>query len=362
MKQTRRFPKADVLRHAVRTLALMVLSVAAFAQTSPPVAAVNTAPKNKPTPILFKGTDITDFVEYSKLDVMTVTRSFKLYNWSKNGQNAQWKQIPNSHDARTLNMVKRSANGYFGQLGNPGGDENMYGYGLYTSLDPVATRSYGGYSYSYGYEKPVDPNAQQMWQLIELTTPIGFKFLDLNQAHNYSRSDVDLQPTLNAFKCTGLRSADSFFQYGAVRLAPECIALFKFVFQDTLKIDAFSYSYNTSHFLMCDKGLYAVNERSFDRERALVLTSNTWMNTQNVSVRVSIMRGEPNERRLIQSLFAYSGYAQNGGMVLDPKAAQSVIKNLLSQNPTASIQDGGTKCSGLQMSYDDLCVPEWREV
>lgn len=296
------------------------------------------------SPVLFHGFDIAPLIEFAKTDVMRVTKPFKLYSWSKNGAAPYWDKMKSGRDLFLIAGAKAAAQIFWKNIGHPDGNENMYGFGLYLSLDPVATRGYG--------QSYLDATLKaKSWQLMELTVPVGFLFLDLNQAHRFSN---DVGSIMTNFSCNA-NSAEELFRNGAVNQAHSCISLIKEVYIKHLHINAFSYEYATSTFLTCEKGL---QNRFNDRSRALVITDADWINSSNTLLLNSTSRDETEERRLIETLFTSNFDAYHMQEQLNPKAAHDVIIDLLAKLPTYSISDGGTKCSGTYCTMTvDACPP-----
>lgn len=330
-----RFVALSVMAAALVGLPIGVAATPAAGATASPAGAF--APLTaQQAPVMFNGFDVTEFVEFAKHDLREVTTPFTLYHWDKSGQHSSWSNITSPHDPAFAQMIRNAAPTPFRTLGPHGVFSEMYGAGFYLAVDPVATRSYGGGLDEFDYEKTVLEKAapDQNWQLVQLTLPIGFRFLDLAEAQPFTPA---VRPILDHFGCKPPQnSADGFFVAGGTGLTAECADFVRFVYQTTFAIDAIAYRYESAKFAACEAGLKL---RPNDDPLAFVITNGQHIESQNVTVWHSQTTDEFENRKLLESLFYFDLTFQGDG-ILNADATEKAIARLQADNPGASIQLG----------------------
>ncbi len=294
------------------------------------------------TPIMFQGIDIAPVVELAKRDIVTVTKPFKVYHWSPFGGSPHWRGATTGHDPQILANAKMLGNLFWKTAGTSIGSYNRYGNGLYAAADPVET---------YGYAK-----ASANWELVELTVPVGFQYLNLaNRIRGWD--DASITSIVSKFSCGNAYSwsrtvtPDDFFTNGGVALDQTCFQFVKKIYKEILNVGGLAYSYGSHPFVTCETGM-----RDDNNGVALLFFRGDWMNASNVEYFTSRNRDNTLERRYIQTLFLGTAVAHEAVA----HAAQPLVLKLLSANPTYSISPtfSRARCntSSCQMSVT-ACAP-----
>ena len=202
----------------------------------------------------------------------------------------------------------------------------MYGRGLYTSLDPVATTSYGS----------------SEWRVIEMQIPVGAKILDLALPEREPVSSM-VEEVLKHFECfSGAEmTAEKFLSNGGEKLKPSCVRLTRAIFKDALGVDLFAYNYGGASFMHCSDN-YTTGGRAF------VITSGSWMNEKNVVFYNERTTHHRDRRIMIQTLFLEAGQKKPNTSISE--ALKSALVDYLVEHPEAEMQNTTAKC------VDDKCM------
>ncbi len=255
-------------------------------------------------PVLAQSTpaekDLKLMTKYFKSFVYELERPVLMYNWSQGGL-----KLKSASDPIGVKMVVNGAKSYWRSQNNVDNDDNMYGFGLYAALDPVATRSYGEF--------------EGNWVLLEMKLPQGFRTLDLGRDGN-NAFPQRIQKILTDAKCPSrwadaTSMFDSLMQPKSPKVETECMNLIRAVFQQNLAIDGFLYNYNSSEFAECvDPRLKALNANASDewgnsnhqraiRSRAAVITDSKWVKPELIRIYTPTTSDAKDERLRITSLF-----------------------------------------------------------
>ncbi len=232
------------------------------------------------------GVDITAFVNYFSSQVRTLNKSVTVYNWSPSASSDPfWKTNYDPKDPRLLATARDLSQVFWNNYGGTDSDYNNYGYGLYTSVDVVATRSYGGYGSSD-------------WLLLEMQLPQGFRVLDFTSGvHGSDMAALVTTKVIGAkFNCLYVDSAERLFYHGGSSLDPACKKLVRKVFQDILKIDGFAYSYGHTPFKACGD-----NNNSY-HAGAFVITRPDWIRSEYIKFYTQTSSFDLEGRTRIQTL------------------------------------------------------------
>lgn len=228
-------------------------------------------------PIKYKGVDITPAVKILSQYVKILKKDYTVFHWDMSGQEGQNEQM--------VLAAKKMANVFWTWYGRPETAQGgFYGNGLYLATDPISTEGFGG---------------GNNWSLLQLILPKGMRIIDLGDNGIVLQKDEDafneLKIIFAQLECS-FADMNSFFNQGGAGLTSQCQGLVKKIFQETLKIDAFAYSYNQQKFKSCD------SSSAFD-QRAFVITNPQWINLNNVSFFSAKSRHAQLDRVRIQTLF-----------------------------------------------------------
>lgn len=261
------------------------------------------------TPITFDGVDITPLVQDLKNTVQTLKKDITIYNWSTNGAHV---------DNGTKGLGEAWSQSFWQGFGIPNG--NMYGYGLYGALDPVAT---------YGYGFPSNG-----WLMTEITLPAGSAILDVVSG-SFSGLSAASKQILLQFNCPTGRIPDELVQNGGSALHDKCKPLVKKIYKDLLSIDALAYSYSATSWKECMNDLQGMS--------AFVVTDAKKLKADSFRYYTANTKDKEEQRILIQTLFLKAGEVNINYL-------QSYIKqpllDYLNKNPESELKSSTTKCEG----------------
>lgn len=275
------------------------------------------------SPLILDGIDISPAVEYFEPMVTPLKQNVTVYNWSQTGDYGD--------DDSQLDLAMAQAKTFWRMYGDPKGNNNMYGYGLYTAIDPVATRSYGG-----NFDR-------DDWRILALELPQGLRLLDFpGLSLNPAPIPAPVADILNKFDCGGVQNAEALFGYGGYALKPSCQKLVRRIFADVLRIDAFAYGYAETNYRICSAGM-------INGYRAFVITAPDWMTTKNVRFYTSKSTKNLEERTRIQTLFLKATEALKNTSSPEVNVRRPIADFLIA-NPDYDLERSLTKCSG------DQCV------
>ncbi|MBN8538284.1 MAG: hypothetical protein J0M15_14620 [Deltaproteobacteria bacterium] len=281
---------------------------------------------------VYDGKDITKLVEYFATKVKTLKKSVTVFSWSQGGEVGD--------QSAQLERAKALSHVFWDRFGT-NGNSYMYGYGLYTSVDPVTTHSYG---------------SSDTWVLLELNLPIGFKLLDFTYDYTLSENQrlqdnakaSDFDEMKDYFQCESFQNINSLFENGGERLKSKCKALVKKIFFEILKIDGFSYSYGETLFKVCQN-------RNFIG-RAIVITGEKWLKPGFAQFYNAKTIDLKDNRIRIQTLFF------DALQSIDPKLsfqAKQVLTDFLTLFPTYKVKGSKSSCRGDQCEvFLTLCETE----
>ena len=283
------------------------------------VAFAGTVGRAATTAIMYEGTDVSSVVAVFGSQVHPLKRKVFVYNWSGAGGEPYWKSDPDKNDSFILKHTQDIAGIFWQNYGN--GNGNMYGMGVYAAVDPVVTRSYGG--------------GGDIWLLLQMEFPKGFRLLDLTEALPWSGDPAiktRAASIMTTFGCPAGLNADSLFTNGGSDLSTKCRGLVARVFRDSLQIDGFAYSYSGSHFDDC----------SGDTEKAFVITGSAWMRPDYIRYFSAASRKDVLGRRRIQSIFSLqSGQAQPLMDIIRP-----ALEDYLANHEDANLAGSKSFCGG----------------
>ena len=272
---------------------------------------------------IFENVDISPMVKHFRKQVVTLNKVVTTYNWVSHGPGDFWDIERPQDDPALLNMAQISARVFWSNYGSKEGEQNMYGSGLYTAVDPVATVDFGG---------------GDSWRLTQLQFPVGTRILDLANGNTIDTSDSDLanaaQDIEEKFTCPRSVGADPYFVSGGGGLTPKCRELINEVFNNILQIDAFAYSYNQTSFKACEQGIYV-------GARAFVVTRPDWIRSEYVHYYTTNSRLNEAERLRIQTLFLLA--SEEG---LDKTPLLDIIARYFDDHPDRELQGSKTVCEG----------------
>jgi hypothetical protein len=275
---------------------------------------------------MFNNVDISPMVNHFQKQVVTLNKAITTYNWVSHEPGDFWDTERPQNDPTLLNEAQISARVFWGSYGSKEGGNNMYGSGLYTAVDPVATVGFGG----------------QNWRLTQIQFPIGTRVLDLANPNTVDVKDSALvnaaQEIEEKFGCPRSSGADPYFVNGGVNLSESCRSLIKEVFNSILQIDAFAYGYGDTSFRACEGSMYI-------GQRAFVVTRSDWMRSEYVHYYTTNSRLNEEERLRIQTLFLLA--SQEG---IDKGRLLDVIAQYFDQHPDRDLQESKTVCEG------DSCI------
>lgn len=279
------------------------------------------------TPILFEGTDISPAVDFYAKQVKTVKTPFTTYNWSPNA--------PLGDGKASYKYALQASDNYWNSYGAPGSDNNMYGFGLYTALDPVITYGYGG-----GFSK---------FLIREVTFPVGTRMIDLGVSTPVSGdSSEKIKKILETFSCPLTGTTEELFNSGGIRLKPECRNLVIEIFRDLLAVDALAYSYDGAKFSGCQSG--------WDSRRAFILTRSAWITPDLLHLYTPETRQNTDRRIMIQSLFFAAADSAN-----DPTAVglQALVQYFTDHPDAGDVKGSSNVCEGKECSLiAKLCTAD----
>jgi hypothetical protein len=257
------------------------------------------------------GVDLTPYVEFYKSQVKTLSKEVRVYNWSQHSLTGYWMTDHSVAIPELSNLARSEAKVFWDRYGES--NNNMYGYGLYAALDPVATAGFGGLwrvTPNYFASLKAAAGAQSasividalkaalsQWLLLEMNLPVGFSMLELNYGSENNSSPSQTTIDIAAkFNCPTNMITEELFRTGGSTLNINCQKLVKKVFSEILKIDGFSYSYSSTYFKDCSLGRGLEN-------RAFVITNPKWITLDNIRYYSESSRSEKDRRIAIQSLF-----------------------------------------------------------
>jgi hypothetical protein len=300
---------AFLMKQLISTVILSLLSVTAYGAQ------------------MYQDVDIAPMINHFRKQIVTLNKAVTTYNWvSHGGPNDFWDIERPQNDPALLKMAQTSAEVFWSNYGSKEGSENMYGSGLYTAVDPVATYEFGG----------------EGWRMTQLQFPVGMHVLDLANSATIDDSDSALmnaaEDVEEKFACPRSAGADPYFTNGGASLDPKCRQLINEVFNKNLKIDAFAYGYNETYFKACEQGVYIGS-------RAFVITRPDWIRSEYVHYYTASSRLNEPERLRIQTLFLLAG--EEG---LDKAPLLDLIAKYFDQYPDRELQGSKTVCEG------DSCV------
>jgi hypothetical protein len=173
--------------------------------------------------------------DYAELRALVLPYTYEInkpvtvYNWHKASGEAELNQ--NSKAPKEYASLEKFAARYWDKQTDPTNTGDLYGTGLYTALDPVATRSYGGNS------------DEKNWVLTQIRLKPGFRTLDVKR-------DGGVGPTLDhadlatRLGCPedwqGQGILDSMVNPAKYMGFPTCAAVIRKLLKDDLKVDGFA--------------------------------------------------------------------------------------------------------------------------
>lgn len=285
--------------------------------------------------------DFQVIVDYFSHSVSEVSRPFWLYHWRNDPSLVQSEEAQRDPSKFGRQIVVREGPSFVRGLYVKGRTNGMmYGGGLYTALDAVATEVYGS----------KDPN---LWVVLAMHIPRGFHLLTLSEQPVPEGFDsANLNSILKKFECPvpdGPQSPMAISGlFGARELTKTCANLISDVIH-ALKIDGFSYSYSVTPFKACTSSL------GDDRWKAIVLTSNSWLKLPgaNALAYTSRTKVDLEERRAIESQFIYTnsqGTFNSGSNPFDYNQVTKVIAEKL-PNLKGSLNGLSQTCTSNECTY-----------
>ncbi len=289
----------------IRVFGILVLGISAISQAKS---------------VEFQGVDIGPAINYFAKQVTPLKRSFTVYNWSRAGA---------AGDSDNLGIAENGSKTFWSRYGDPTGNSNSYGYGLYGAADPIYTMSYGGFG--------------EDWLLLEMEFPTGFRLLDLGRSMMmFPQAPAEVQEIMTSFNCPLEGSVERLFSAGGFEIKTKCQSLVKKIFQNELQIDGFAYFYGETAFKDC-KGS---SNGGFMSGKAFVVTESKWMKPGLVHYYNSKSSHYRDRRTLIQTLiFSIS----NTGDTNFTKALND-LSSYMENHPDQNLKNSSNKCEG------DTCV------
>jgi hypothetical protein len=198
------------------------------------------------------------------------------------------------------------------------GAGNAYGQGLYTSIDPIATKGYGGGN----------------WVAMQVKIPNGFRVLDADlDFHQFPENVAAFFHQSGT--CDNIFSIDMLINSNLNEGRPHCKLMVRRILKDALKLDGFLYTYPTSSLNNC-KGLYA--------NRALIVANIDAIQPGDVKVFNAQTVDATADRTYIHSLSLETqhGILWNdlGEKDLDPKLDAWKKRNLFACKPAGPYVGG----------------------
>ncbi len=275
---------------------------------------------------LWEGTDIVPLISYFQTQVRVMKQSIYVHHWSHSGLGGEGEAY--------LNAAQRMSQSFWSHYGEPGGVQNMYGYGLYAAMDPVATNGFG---------------LTEPWSLLELKIPEGLKVLDLTLQVTPMQADQKnaIEAIQTKFSCPTFENINDLFVNGGKSLAPNCQNLIRHIFKDVLPIGGFFYDYDQSDFRACTKAGDLAN-------RAIVVTDPSWLKGEYVKFFNKQSLHAKNDRIRIQTLFLEERKSQ----VHLSSEGKSLIVQFLTKNPQKHFVGSRSVCAletcGVSVRFCDV--------
>lgn len=273
------------------------------------------------------GKDITPAVKYYKKFVTPLTKSITVYNWSQNADRGD--------SESQIFWAAQGGKSFWYNYGKRNDTGSVYGFGLYTAMDPVASQGFGGLI------------NEKRWRLLEMKLPLGFRLLDFPGTATLANNTPD--EVISVLTTNGCPTMDPerLFQNGGQGLNPNCAKLVKKIFQDILQIDGFGYFYGVAVFKACA----ATAEDYYNRGRAIVITENRWMNADNIEFYTPGSTKNLKERIRLQTLFLETNPyevwdAQK--QVLFSELHKSQMLDFLNKHPEHAIHKATASCEADQ--------------
>ncbi len=292
-------------RIAIKFFGILILGFSTFSQAKS---------------IEFQGVDIRPVVDFFAKQVTPLKRSFTVYNWSRAGAVG---------DSDNLGIAENGSKTFWSRYGDPTGNSNSYGYGLYGAADPIYTMSYGGYG--------------EDWLLLEMEFPAGFRLLDLGRSMMmFPQAPAEVQTIMNNFNCPFEGSVERLFSAGGFDIKTKCQSLVKKIFQNELQIDGFAYFYGETPFKDCRGS----SNGGFMSGKAFVVTESKWMKPGLVHYYNSKSSHYHDRRILIQTLIFSTA---NGSETYFAKALND-LASYMEDHPDQNLKNSSNKCEG------DTCI------
>lgn len=262
--------------------------------------------------------DLSPLIELYQKQIYTLKKTVVVYNWSVNAGLGD--------DPSQIQTAKSSANTFWNAFGNSNNGGNMYGYGLYAAIDPFISSGFGG--------------SGDSWRILEMKLPQGFRVLDLTIPVNITDSNLKarINEILGFFECPYNADPDKLMMNGGAALTEKCQLLVRKLFQEVLKIDGFFYSYSSAYMKGCDRS-------SSSSYKAIVITQDHWMNSENVSFYTPTSTHKIEERIRIQTLLLLSATDSKQFEVFTSENKKLMI-DFLDIHPQHSLHKSTTRCDG----------------
>lgn len=259
--------------------------------------------------------ELTPVISYFNSQVKVMKQTLYVHNWSNSGNGGEGEPY--------LNLAKKMSQVFWDRFGDPKGDQNMYGFGLYTAMDPVATQGYG---------------YADKWSLLELQIPKGLKVIDLTSDSPSLNAEktAALDEIQTKFSCPTFTKLNGLFENGGKGLTPSCQNLIRHIFKDVLQIGGFFYSYDQSNFKACAKGGFS--------KRALVVTDPQWLKTESVRFFNKQSSYAKEDRIRIQTLFL----EERKSKIELTGSAKSIITQYLNKNIQKHFAGSRSTCADAQ--------------
>jgi hypothetical protein len=232
--------------------------------------------------------DFQTLVKTITPEVFELTDSTVMYNWHPEKSDAGLK--PSSRDPDAFADAQKFMKRYWDHQLDP--KNAGMGDGLYLALDPVITRSYG--------------RGSNQWVLTEVRLPKGFRILDAHRQGHSPMSKEQLE-LMNRLGCT-MDEHDDPLAKELVNpknnnKSPSCAAVIRRLLNETLKVDALAYGYDSTYFSECD----ATNPH---RQTALVVMNGEKISSADIRIFNRTTNDDLDSRIRIQSLIAKARLAR----------------------------------------------------
>lgn len=254
--------------------------------------------------------DVDDFVRIISPFVYVLDHPVYVYNWHPASSDSELST--NSQDPKSYKNLKDMANRYWGHQTASGNTSDMFGTGLYAAVDPVSTFSYGG--------------GGDSWVLTQMKLPSGFKMLDLARDVGFVLP-LDQSGIITKLGCPeswkyqpllmNMMNPSAYAGY------PKCAAAIREIFKDKIKIDGFSYGYESTRYKECDS-------QDANLQSAFVIVRDDKIPASSVRIFDRITQDDQSDRLRIQSLFAK---ATEEGLYQSPSSSYSSSTSNSSPTP-----------------------------